>query len=125
MIKYVLVMTMISAAFLMSGCAGQKPMYEYGNYSETYYQLKQNGDAETTTAWKTSLEESIEKSNAQAIRIPPGINANLGYLYLKVNDADKAISFFNAEKALYPESTVFMDKLIKKAELMKEGKSKS
>lgn len=125
MINHVLIMTMISAAFLMSGCAGQKPMYEYGNYSETYYQLKQNGDAETTTAWKTSLEESIKKSNAQAIRIPPGINANLGYLYLKVNDADKAISFFNAEKALYPESTVFMNKLIKKAEFMKEGKSKS
>lgn len=125
MIKQVLISTLVLAAFLMSGCAGQKPMYEYGNYSESYYQLKQNGDAETTTAWKTSLEESIEKSNAQAIRVPPGINANLGYLYLKVNDTDKAVSFFNAEKSLYPESTVFMDKLIKKARLMKEGKGKS
>lgn len=125
MIKQILMAVLASAAFLMSGCAGQKPMYEYGNYSETYYQLKQNGDAATTTAWKTSLEESIEKSNAQGIRVAPGINANLGYLYLKVNDTDKAISFFNAEKILYPESTVFMDKLIKKAALMKEGKGKS
>ena len=98
-------------------------MYEYGNYSESYYQLKQNGDAETTKVWKTALEESIDLSNEGGLRVPPGINANLGYLYLKVNDADKAITFFNAEKTLYPESTVFMEKLIKKAELMKEGNS--
>lgn len=100
-------------------------MYEYSNYSQSYYQLKQTGDAESTSNWKTSLEESIEKSNALAIRVPPGIYANLGYLYLKVNDTQKAISFFKAEKALYPESGVFMDNLIKKAELMKEGRKES
>jgi len=110
---------------MMSGCAGPKPMYEYGNYSESFYNLKKTGDSEAISQWKTALEESIEMSNAQAIRIPPGVNANLGYLYLKVNDADRAISYFEAEKALYPESTVFMQKLIKKAELMKEGQSKS
>ncbi len=97
-------------------------MYEYSNYSETYYQLKQTGDAENTAKWKTSLEESIEKSNARAIRVPPGIYANLGYLYLKVNDTQKAISFFEAEKTLYPEAGVFMDNLIKKAKLIQEGR---
>ena len=123
--KKVLISVLAVFAFLMSGCAGQKPMYEYGNYSETYYQLKQNGDTETTGKWKAALEDSIKESNEQGLRTPPGINANLGYLYLKVNDADKAISFFNVEKTLYPESTVFMNKLIKKAELMKEGETKS
>jgi hypothetical protein len=112
-------------ALLISGCSGKKPMYEYSNYSESYYQLKQTGDAESTARWKTSLEDSIEKSNVLAIRVPPGIYANLGYLYLKVNDTQKAISFFKMEKALYPESGVFMDNLIKKAELMKEGRKES
>jgi len=112
-------------ALLISGCSGKKPMYEYSNYSESYYQLKQTGDAESTSRWKTSLEDSIEKSNALAIRVPPGIYANLGYLYLKVNDTQKAISFFKMEKALYPESGIFMDNLIKKAELMKEGRKES
>ena len=100
-------------------------MYEYSNYSESYYQLKQTGDAESTSRWKTSLEDSIEKSNALAIRVPPGIYANLGYLHLKVGDTQKAISFFKMEKALYPESGIFMDNLIKKAELMKEGRKES
>jgi len=113
------------AALLMSGCAGKKPMYEYAGYSESFYNLKQNGDAQATERWKTTLEESIELSNAQAIRIPPGVNANLGYLYLKINSTDKAIFYFEAEKKLYPESTVFMEKLIKKAELMKESKGNS
>jgi len=123
--KKISIFTLALFVLLMSGCAGQKPMYEYGNYSETYYQLKQNGDTETTGKWKVALEDSIKVSNEQGLRTPPGINANLGYLYLKVNDADKAISFFNVEKTLYPESTVFMNKLIKKAELMKEGETKS
>lgn len=87
--------------------------------------MKQNGNSETTAEWKNTLEESIEKSNSKALRIPPGINANLGYIYLNLSDTDKAISYFEAEKALYPEATVFMDKLIKKAEIMKEGKGKS
>lgn len=100
-------------------------MYEYSNYSESYYQLKQTEDAESTARWKTSLEDSIEKSNALAIRVPPGIYANLGYLYLKINDSKQAISFFKMEKALYPESGVFMDNLIKKAELMKERRKES
>lgn len=123
--KKALFLSLSVMALLISGCSGKKPMYEYSNYSQSYYKLKQTGDAESTSNWKTSLEESIEKSNALAIRVPPGIYANLGYLYLKVNDIQKAISFFKAEKALYPESGVFMDNLIKKAELMKEGRKES
>ena len=119
--KKVLISTLALIALLLSGCAGQKPMYDYGNYSESYYQLKQTGDAKSTGNWKASMEDTIKESNEQGLRTPPGINANLGYLYLKVNDTDKAITFFTTEKTLYPESTVFMDKLIKKAELMKEG----
>ncbi len=120
--KKALFISLSVMALLISGCSGKKPMYEYSNYSETYYQLKQAGDAENTAKWKTSLEESIEKSNARAIRVPPGIYANLGYLYLKVNDTQKAISFFEAEKALYPEAGIFMDNLIKKAKLIEEGR---
>ncbi len=120
--KKALFISLSVMALLISGCSGKKPMYEYSNYSETYYQLKQTGDAENTAKWKTSLEESIEKSNARAIRVPPGIYANLGYLYLKVNDTQKGISFFEAEKALYPEAGIFMDNLIKKAKLIEEGR---
>ena len=123
--KKIVTISLAIMMLIMSGCSGKTPMYEYGDYSESFYNLKKTGGAEATAEWKTALEESIEMSNAEAIRIPPGVNANLGYVYLKVNDTDKAISFFEAEKALYPESTVFMEKLIKKAELMKEGESKS
>lgn len=121
--KEILIFVLGFAALFMSGCSGTKPMYEYAGYSESFYQLKQNGDAQAQMQWKNTLEESIEKSNAQAIRIPPGINANLGYIYLKLNDTAKAISYFKAEKALYPESGIFMDRLIKKAELLKRDES--
>jgi len=120
----ILIFTMSVLILVISGCASKTPMYEYADYSESYYAVKKDAGDESMKEWKTALEESIEKSNAQAIRIPPGINANLGYIYLKLNNSDKAILFFNAEKTTYPESTVFMNKLIKKAELMKDGEAK-
>lgn len=123
--KQSLVFSVVFAALLVSGCSTHQGMYEYADYSESFYGLKKDATPEAAGEWKNTLEESIKRSNARAIRIPPGINANLGYLYLKANDTAKAIVYFKAEKALYPESTVFMDKLIKKAELMNMDKDKS
>lgn len=104
-------------AMLVSGCATQKPMYEYGTYSENFYGMKKDAGAETSEEWKTALEEIITTSNAQALRVPPGVYANLGYIYLKANNTEKAIAYFEEEKKTYPESGIFMTSLIKKSQM--------
>ncbi len=40
--------------------------------------------------------------------------ANLGYLYLKAGQNDKAKDSFIKEKTVYPEAAHFMDRLIQK-----------
>jgi len=112
--KKIILMILISSA-LISGCATQKPMYEYSNYSESFYGMKKEGGAETSDEWKTTLEDIISKSNASITRVPPGVYANLGYLYLKMNNNEQAIFYFEEEKKIYPESIKFMDNLISKA----------
>lgn len=108
--------------FLMSGCAQPKPLYTYGNYSESYYNAKKNVGTESALELQKSIEYSIENTeNSRSGRVAPGMYANLGYIYLKAGKTDKAIENFNKEKFIYPESAHFMDRMINKIEVT-EGK---
>jgi hypothetical protein len=103
----------VCVALLSKGCANTvKPMYDYGNYSESFYAMKLESGTETETEWLQSLERIIVKSDEINVRVPPGVYANLGYLSLRSNNNEKAISYFELEKATYPESVMFMDRLI-------------
>jgi hypothetical protein len=44
--------------------------------------------------------------------VPPGYHAHLGFLYFQVGKPDQALQSLQTEKALFPESTVYMDRLI-------------
>jgi hypothetical protein len=55
--------------------------------------------------------QSIKESNEA---VPPGFHAHLGYLYFQTGKTDQALQSFETEKSLFPESTIFMDRLIAK-----------
>ncbi len=114
---------LVALAFFIGACTHQATaLYEYGDYSESYYANKKNMNEESTLKLQKSMEQAIEKRGESISgRVPPGIYANLGYMYLKSGSPNKAIANFQKEKATYPESAHFMDRLIKKVELA-EGK---
>lgn len=112
-----LVLTLLIFTVILSGCKTTPPMYMYENYSESFYTLKKESGHESDAQWQSSLESIIIKSNAKAVRVPPGIYANLGYIQLKANNYPKAIEFFEQEKSIYPESIIFMENLIQKAKV--------
>ena len=113
----------ISVAFI--GCAQQKPMYYWGNYSDTLYHAKKEPGVETLAKHKEALENIVEESNNRNLRVPPGVYAELGYLYAAQNNSKKAIELFSLEKTTYPESTIFMDRLIMQTEKRDSGSSES
>lgn len=107
----------IIVIILLSGCApkGPKPLYNYDNYAQSYYNYKKNMSPETTLALKESIEKVIaDTADSSSGRVPPGMYANLGYMYLKSANPDQAIVNFTKEKTIYPESTLFMDRMINK-----------
>ena len=106
------ILVLICATLFFTGCATTNPMYDYEDYSETFYAMKRETSTETQTEWKSTLENIIVTSKERNIRVPPGVYANLGYFYLKANDGSKAISYFELEKSIYPEAIHFMDRLI-------------
>lgn len=105
-------------------CATQKQMYCWGNYSDSLYDCKKKPGAETLSKHQAVLENIIEESTKREMRIPPGVCAELGYIYAAQNNKNKAIELFNMEKKIYPESTILMDRLISQAEIKtREGVS--
>lgn len=104
-------------AVMATGCATTKSsMYNYGTYSESYYAMKKEANADTSLEWKSTLETIISDSKTDKLRVPPGVFANLGYIYLQANNNEKAVFFFQAEKEAYPEAGKFMNNLIRKVE---------
>lgn len=116
---------LVALAFFIGGCTHQPTaLYEYGDYSESYYADKKNMSEESTLKLQMSMEQAIQmRGESISGRVPPGIYANLGYMYLKSGNPNKAIANFQKEKSTYPESAHFMDRLIKKVDLA-EGKQK-
>ena len=100
----------ISALFLL-GCATPEKMYYWGDYSNTLYQSKKHPSEQADLSHQQALEGIVAESGKRNLRIPPGVYAELGYIYFRQNKKDLAIQNFNMEKQLYPESTILMERL--------------
>jgi len=113
------IISLIICASSVTACQkSQPPLYHYIDYSESYYAYKKDMSAESLLKLQQSMEEAIELAGqSRSGRVPPGMYANVGYIYLKSGKSQEAISSFTKEKNIYPESAHFMDLMIKKVEL--------
>jgi hypothetical protein len=115
----------LALGLLMAGCTKQpSTLYNYGDYSQSYYAYKQDPDAKTLLAMQQAIQKAIaDAGDSISKRVPPGMYANLGYIYLKQGNPKEAISNFELEKKLYPESAHFMDRMIEKVKMAEGAKS--
>ena len=94
-----------AAALLLSGCADDSPRQLYywdGAYTSSVYEyLTEEGDAGAQIA---ALEESLQKAYQRAAKVPPGLHAHLGLLYLSQGNGAKFKAYVEKEAELYPES---------------------
>jgi hypothetical protein len=59
-----------------------------------------------------SLERDYQAARAANKRLPPGWHAHLGYLYYETGKVQQARQELLTEKAEFPESAVFVDRLL-------------
>jgi hypothetical protein len=100
-------------AVALCGCATHTQRYAWGNYDPSLYAYYK--DPAKEAALEQSLTASISAADSHQGQVPPGIYAEYGYLQLQQGKNAVAVEFFNKEKAQWPESTVFMDRMIKVA----------
>lgn len=99
-----------------SGCVAQKqPLYRWGVYEPLIYQQYTRPGTAEPGIQVDKLSADIERTQAEGKRVPPGEHAHLGYMQYQIGNVDEAIAEFQTERALYPESTTLMDRLIARA----------
>ena len=99
----------------ITGCATSKTLYEWGKYEKSLYSYyKSPGEID---AFVKNLELIITKAESKN-KIPPGLYAEYGFVQYELKNYSVAIDYFNKEKALWPESIPFMDKMIINAQKM-------
>jgi hypothetical protein len=101
-----------SGSLLLAACATEPNLYSWGRYEGSIYGAylaPQNSPPERQVA---ALELDYQNARAANQRLPPGWHAHLGYLYSELGKFEEATAELQAEKASFPEATVFVDHLL-------------
>lgn len=89
-----------------------KPIFYWGNYSQTLYRMKKNPDEKSRNEHKDELLKIMKESKKKKNNVPPGVYCEYGYLMYQEDNFDEALKYYELEKETYPESKTFVDRLI-------------
>lgn len=101
------------AAITLSACGGNAGLYEWGAYEAKLYDYSKKPDKRED--YRSALFAAVEKGKKDN-RIAPGLNAELGFLFLEDGDFKTAASYFETEQQLFPESAFFLNAVISRAQ---------
>jgi len=101
---------LLALPLLITGC--QSTVYSWGHYEDLVYVTYAKPGALPPEAQALKLEEDLQKAAAANKPVPPGFHAYLGYLDYQLGKLELAREEFEKEKAQFPESTVFMDRML-------------
>ncbi|MFM2008619.1 MAG: hypothetical protein RIR02_569, partial [Pseudomonadota bacterium] len=94
-------------------CANQNNrLYQWGSYENMVYESYHEAGKHSSQSQIIEMEKDLEKARAANKSLPPGHYAHLGYLYFQSGQLDKALTALQTEKTIFPESTIYMDRLI-------------
>jgi hypothetical protein len=98
---------------LLAGCVTHNQRYDWGSYDPSLYAYYKDPTKEAALA--ETLAAVISTADSHHAQVPPGIYAEYGYLQLQTGKYLAAVELFKQEEAHWPESKVFMDRMIKVA----------
>ncbi|SIT35798.1 conserved exported hypothetical protein [Paraburkholderia ribeironis] len=113
-LKGSLLVQVLTASALLAGCAATQPptLYQWDAYQPQVYEYFKGKKAPEEQI--DALEKALQQIRAKGNMPPPGFHAQLGMLYVSVDRIGQAMQEFEAEKELFPESSTYMDFLMKK-----------
>jgi len=103
--------------FLISSCAPPTSLYTWGgkkkyNYQEASYNYLKVSDEKSINALKSSYIITINEQKGTRKTVPPGVYADYGFLLISLNETEKGIEMLKKEMLLYPESTIFITRIL-------------
>lgn len=99
------------ALMMLTGCAAPT-LYSWGHYEAVVYATYAKPGTVPPERQIELLEQDYQKARSANKPVPPGFHAQLGYLYYQIGRLDQARQEFETEKARFPESAVFLDRIL-------------
>ncbi len=93
---------------LFLGCS-HGGRYDWGSYEDSLYRHYRHPTR--VADFSERLARTIVRGEERGL-VPPGVYAEYGYVQYVLGDKPSAISYYEKEKAMWPESAFFMDKMI-------------
>ena len=106
----------ILLASLLISCQSPSSLYEWRGYDDALYNYSQKRDEISKEKLIRVYEQIIANPGGTTQRVPPGVFADYGFLLLSSGNKTKGLEMLQKEIVLYPESKVFIDRIIKRAE---------
>ena len=101
-------------ALFLTGCVtAPKSLYSWEDYQERSYDYIMEENTKSMEVLMATYEKIINKQTGSRQTAPPGICADYGYLLYKQGKTQEGLALLNKEIALYPESSVFISRIIK------------
>lgn len=119
-------MTRITGVVLLLalvGCAQTpKPLYHWGGYQAQLYEHFK-GDGSSPAEQMQRMEAEADRARATGAPLPPGFRAHMALLCLKLGRDGEARGYLESEKQAFPESTAFVDSLLRRMDAKKSNTS--
>lgn len=108
----------VCMAIGMSSCGSERQLYSWHKYEDASYQHHKKQTQKTEKKFVKEINNVIKKQRNKKKAAPPGINAEYGYYLYKIGQKDEGVQYLNREISLYPESQMFISRII--AQIKKE-----
>lgn len=109
-------MVIAAAAMLLASCTTQQPLYSWYDYEDATYQYSKKRTDELKLKVLEEYKLLTEKQKGTRGVVPPGLNAEYGYMLYMTGKRDEGLALMKKEMELYPESEKYISRIIKQLE---------
>ena len=105
------------AVLTLASCGTVQPdLYSWYDSEDATYQYTKRASEEKLAEAMAQYKKVITMQKGARKVVPPGVNAEYGYLLVKAGQKEEGMTLLKEEIALYPESEKFISRIIKQLE---------
>ena len=110
------ILAIITTCLVVTSCSITKPLYDWSGYDNAVYAYTKESSEKSIVNLIKIYEKLIKNTGGSRGVPPPGICADYGYLLITKGEIEKGKELLVKEISLYPESKLFIDRILKRFE---------
>jgi hypothetical protein len=101
---------------MLTSCSSTKPLYSWYDSEDAAYQYTKKLTDKDLAEAMAQYKMVIEQQKGSRATVPPGVNAEYGYMLVKAGKKAEGLALLKSEMELYPESKVFISRIVNQLE---------